>query len=272
MRSMADSPHVREAIERLLASHDPYPAFVIDRQWDVVARNASTAVLIKDVAPELLVPPVNALRLALHPSGLAPQIDLRLLNMVATFGTALDVTAAELVIEAFYPADPATAQALEGIQQMISSAQDRGRAYIPAPLAQNSISICPAARSDPQRRDPSCRSAARATRPLIGMCGKSASRPTQSSLKPCADPGRDTSARRADFSRCWYEVRYETRDAFGSCTCQCPRRHGAVERIVKRSPRLDRWRVVPSLVSPPGRPLCRQPDIPSLAPLRCSYR
>jgi hypothetical protein len=125
---MADSPHVREAIERLLASHDPYPAFVIDRQWDVVARNASTAVLIKDVAPELLVPPVNALRLALHPSGLAPQIDLRLLNMVATFGTALDVTAAELVIEAFYPADPATAQALEGIQQMISSAQDRGRA------------------------------------------------------------------------------------------------------------------------------------------------
>jgi hypothetical protein len=40
--------------------------------------------------------------------------ELRLLNMVATFGTALDVTAAELVIEAFYPADPATAQALEG--------------------------------------------------------------------------------------------------------------------------------------------------------------
>jgi hypothetical protein len=42
------------------------------------------------------------------------QRDLRLLNMVATFGTALDVTASELVIEAFYPADQATAQALEG--------------------------------------------------------------------------------------------------------------------------------------------------------------
>ena len=39
--------------------------------------------------------------------------ELRFLNMVATFGTALDVTAAELVIEAFYPADPATSQALE---------------------------------------------------------------------------------------------------------------------------------------------------------------
>ena len=47
----SDMRYVREAIERLLASHDPYPAFVIDRQWNVVARNASTAVLIKDVAP-----------------------------------------------------------------------------------------------------------------------------------------------------------------------------------------------------------------------------
>jgi len=41
--------------------------------------------------------------------------ELRLLNMVATFGTALDVTAAELVIDAFYPADPATAQALRRV-------------------------------------------------------------------------------------------------------------------------------------------------------------
>ena len=40
--------------------------------------------------------------------------ELRFLNMVATFGTALDVTAAELVIDAFFPADPATAQALWG--------------------------------------------------------------------------------------------------------------------------------------------------------------
>lgn len=70
----SDMRYVLEAIERLLASHDPYPAFVIDRQWNVVARNASTAMLINDVALELLVPPVNALRLALHPSGLAPQI------------------------------------------------------------------------------------------------------------------------------------------------------------------------------------------------------
>ena len=54
--------------------HGPYAAFVIDRQWDVVARNESTAVLLEGIAPELLIPPVNALRLALHPSGLAPRI------------------------------------------------------------------------------------------------------------------------------------------------------------------------------------------------------
>src|ERR1700678_2666388 len=70
----SDMRYVREAIERLLTSHGPYPAFVIDRQWDVVARNENTAVLLEDVAPELLIPPVNALRLALHPAGLAPRI------------------------------------------------------------------------------------------------------------------------------------------------------------------------------------------------------
>ena len=43
----SDMRYVRDAVERLLAGHDPYPAFVIDRQWDVVARNASTAVFLK---------------------------------------------------------------------------------------------------------------------------------------------------------------------------------------------------------------------------------
>ena len=70
----SDMRYVRDAVERLLASHDPYPAFVIDRRWNVVARNESTGVLLKDVARELLTPPVNALRVALHPSGLAPRI------------------------------------------------------------------------------------------------------------------------------------------------------------------------------------------------------
>jgi transcriptional regulator with XRE-family HTH domain len=168
-------PYVRQAVSRLLASHEPYPALVKDRYWNVVDRNRSTEILLRGVAPRLLQAPVNALRMALHPEGMAPRIinladwsgfllrrldhqllvsadsalaalaeevrsypgvsepatvdpgrdeervvvplrlrgdgtELCLLNMVATFGTAVDVTTAELVIESFYPADEVTAR------------------------------------------------------------------------------------------------------------------------------------------------------------------
>jgi transcriptional regulator with XRE-family HTH domain len=171
-------PYVRQAVSRLLAGHEPYPALVIDRYWNVVDRNRSTELLVHGVAPELLEPPVNALRMALHPDGMAPRIinladwsgyllrrldhqllvssdrslatlaeevrsypgvkdhtpsgadpdqdervvvplrlrgdgqNLCLLNMVATFGTAIDVTTSELVIESFYPADEITTEVL----------------------------------------------------------------------------------------------------------------------------------------------------------------
>ncbi|HEY6429591.1 MAG TPA: helix-turn-helix transcriptional regulator [Acidimicrobiales bacterium] len=169
-------PYVRGAVSRLLTSHEPYPALVKDRYWNVIDSNHSIEILLRGVAPELLEPPINALRMALHPNGLAPHIinfaewsghllrrldhqvlvtgdtslaaladearsypgvtepsgvepggeervvvplqlrrdgaDLCLLNMVATLGTAVDVTAEELVIESFYPADEVTAQAL----------------------------------------------------------------------------------------------------------------------------------------------------------------
>jgi transcriptional regulator with XRE-family HTH domain len=169
-------PYVRGAVARLLTSHEPYPALVKDRYWNVIDRNRSMETLTQSVDPELLEPPVNALRMALHPKGLAPRIinmaewsgyllrrldhqvlvtgdaslaaladevrsyegvkehsglgaggeervvvplqirgdgvDLCFLNMVATFGTAVDVTAEELVIESFYPADEVTAEVL----------------------------------------------------------------------------------------------------------------------------------------------------------------
>jgi transcriptional regulator with XRE-family HTH domain len=169
-------PYVRGAVSRLLTSHEPYPALVKDRYWNVIDRNRSMEMLTQGVDPELLEPPANALRMALHPKGLAPRIInlpdwsayllrrldhqvlvtgdaslaalaeevrsypgvtenpgfdsggeervvvplqllgdgvvLCLLNMVATFGTAVDVTAEELVIESFYPADEVTAKAL----------------------------------------------------------------------------------------------------------------------------------------------------------------
>jgi transcriptional regulator with XRE-family HTH domain len=166
---------VREAIELLLRGHDPYPALVVDRHWGMVAANAAVALLTAGVAPELMAPPVNVLRVSLHPDGMAPRIlnlgqwrahllerlereatatgdpalaalheelaaypgppapadtagqfgdvavplrlrsgedQLALISTVTTFGTAKDVTLAELSIESFFPADAATADAL----------------------------------------------------------------------------------------------------------------------------------------------------------------
>jgi transcriptional regulator with XRE-family HTH domain len=168
---------VRAAIDRLLDGHEPYPAILIDRRWELVASNAAAMILVEGVAPELLEPPINVLRATLHPEGLAPRIanlgqwidhilgslrrqvaitgddDLRALEdelagyaeemgvsadaareapgevaipmrlrtpsgelafitMIATFGTALDITLSELSIETFLPADTATAELL----------------------------------------------------------------------------------------------------------------------------------------------------------------
>jgi transcriptional regulator with XRE-family HTH domain len=167
---------VRDAIGLVLEGHEPYPAVVVDRWWDLVAANRGIALFTARVAPDLLEPPVNVLRLALHPDGTAPRIvnlaefrahlldrlrrhvaltaderlaalyeevegypspaavgadhapgeiaaplrllppdshdELRLISTIATFGTAIDVTVAELAIEAFFPADAATAAAL----------------------------------------------------------------------------------------------------------------------------------------------------------------
>jgi transcriptional regulator with XRE-family HTH domain len=167
---------VREALERILAGHEPFPAVVVNRRWDLVSANrAALAILGEGVAPELLAPPLNTLRVCLHPDGLAPRIvnlaqysahlldhlrrhaaasgdpaaaalldelrgypgvseeagavapaarlfvplviraggrELTFFNTVATFGTAVDITLADLVIESLFPADEETATAL----------------------------------------------------------------------------------------------------------------------------------------------------------------
>src|SRR4029453_3719711 len=64
----------REAIDRLLAAHEPYPALALDRHWNAVAANTAVAPLIQCVAPGLQKPPVNVLRNSLHPDGLASKI------------------------------------------------------------------------------------------------------------------------------------------------------------------------------------------------------
>jgi transcriptional regulator with XRE-family HTH domain len=66
---------VRHALKAILTGHEPYPAIIVDRQWEMVASNETAQSLLRDgVSEELLAPPANALRITLHPEGLAPHI------------------------------------------------------------------------------------------------------------------------------------------------------------------------------------------------------
>jgi hypothetical protein len=66
---------VRLALDQVLAGHEPFPAVVVDRRWDLISANrAATAILTGDVGSELRSAPVNVLRLFLHPDGLAPRV------------------------------------------------------------------------------------------------------------------------------------------------------------------------------------------------------
>ena len=164
----------RRAVDKVLAAYEPYPALAVDLHWNLVAANAGIAPFLADVAPHLLQPPLNVLRLSLHPEGLAPRIEnlaqwrsyvfrrleeqidvsadpvlaalldelraypggtgdpdesngvaillkvrqgsqlLSFLSMTTVFGTPIDITLSELAIEAFLPADAATAAILRG--------------------------------------------------------------------------------------------------------------------------------------------------------------
>jgi transcriptional regulator with XRE-family HTH domain len=64
----------RRAVDLVLEAHEPFPALAVDRHWRMIAANAGVAPLLAGVAPHLLAPPVNVLRLSLHPEGVAPRI------------------------------------------------------------------------------------------------------------------------------------------------------------------------------------------------------
>ena len=69
-----DLASVRAALARVLTGHQPYPAVIINRHWEMVDANAPVALLTEGAAAHLLEPPVNVLRLSLHPEGMAPRI------------------------------------------------------------------------------------------------------------------------------------------------------------------------------------------------------
>ncbi|GAB2892946.1 helix-turn-helix transcriptional regulator [Streptomyces deserti] len=65
---------LREGIERLISGYEPYPALVVDATYNVVAANRGVMMLLDGIPEQLLTPPLNAMRLTLHPRGLAPRI------------------------------------------------------------------------------------------------------------------------------------------------------------------------------------------------------
>jgi len=107
----------REAVELVLKGHEPYPALAIDRHWTIVATNNALAPLLAGASPELLKPPVNALRLSLHPDGIAASIvnwhawrDHVLARLQRQIDVSADDTLSVLRDElAAYPAPPGAA-------------------------------------------------------------------------------------------------------------------------------------------------------------------
>jgi transcriptional regulator with XRE-family HTH domain len=119
-RPLADAAldSARKAVDLVLAGHEPYPALAIDGHWTMVSANRPVTRLIAGVDPLLLRPPVNVLRLSLHPAGLAPRIanfcEWRA-HLLARLRRQIDVTAdpalAELMRELRdYPVPGAAAQ------------------------------------------------------------------------------------------------------------------------------------------------------------------
>jgi transcriptional regulator with XRE-family HTH domain len=92
---------VRDAIDQVLRGHEPYPALVVDRHWGLVAANRPLGALVAGVDERLLEPPVNVLRLSLHPAGIAP----RIVNLAQWRAHLLE----RLAAEALASGDPALA-------------------------------------------------------------------------------------------------------------------------------------------------------------------
>jgi transcriptional regulator with XRE-family HTH domain len=91
----------RGAVERILAGHEPHPALAIDRHWTLMFANRAVAPLLAGIDAALLQPPVNVLRLSMHPNGLAPRIgNLREWrgHVIGRLAQQIDVTADPVLV------------------------------------------------------------------------------------------------------------------------------------------------------------------------------
>lgn len=107
----------RRAIDLVLAGHEPHPALAVDRHWTLIAANNALPSLLVGVAPALMQPPVNVLRVSLHPDGLASRIanfgEWRA-HLLARLRHQVDVTADPVLIALLhelgsYPRPPGAA-------------------------------------------------------------------------------------------------------------------------------------------------------------------
>ena len=119
---------VRIALDHILAAHEPYPGIAFDRRWDLVAANEAASSMVEhvEIDPELLEPPLNVLRIGLHPRGLAPHI--------ANLGPWRAHFLARLAEQIATTGDPALAALLEELRGYPGG--DEGRAG-EAPEAQD---------------------------------------------------------------------------------------------------------------------------------------
>ncbi|WP_433465985.1 helix-turn-helix domain-containing protein [Spirillospora sp. CA-128828] len=78
----------RGAVERVLRAHEPYPALVFDRRWNILMTNRAVDPFFADVDPDLLRPPLNLVRLGLDPRGLASLV-VNLADVRAMFRTRI---------------------------------------------------------------------------------------------------------------------------------------------------------------------------------------
>lgn len=96
-----DLVQAKAVVERILAAHEPYPSIAVDRAWNLVAANGALPVLLEGVDDDLLTPPVNVLRVALDPGGLAPRIanfaEWRA-HILARLGAQIDASGDEALV------------------------------------------------------------------------------------------------------------------------------------------------------------------------------
>ncbi|NUR87457.1 MAG: helix-turn-helix transcriptional regulator [Nonomuraea sp.] len=116
---------VRQALDKILAGHEPYPALVVDAAWNLVAANSAAAMFMAGVPAELLAEPVNVMRLSLHPQAMGG----RLLNLAEVRATLLH----QLRRQAEASGDPRLAELHEELSGYVYPGVDLNVAHVPGP-------------------------------------------------------------------------------------------------------------------------------------------